>query len=420
MSLFYLKSLKPTRTEHWIAISISLYLVSKLIMFYLPSAVGRLFLYPSCLMYLIILIKRWKRNPLIGISRILYSIILIWTLILTIRLFLFENISPFLTGTTHGFMSVISFLFSAPHLFPHLLPLCICCFQKDYDFDISYFIRLSCFLSIFFLLCSPAAFVTLRETNISQTGITEDMDILSVMRSLSPAVIFIFFRKYFVKREWLLLFSVYILGFVLTAYMGRRGGTAMTIFYLFMFWYIYSINANGSKKIKSLLIGMLLLLLSILVVEYTKDSFFSYIFERGMEDNRSDRNEDLIADLCNERDWIFGRGWLGTYYDSVYGYRPYIETGVLQLILRGGLLYCIPYIFLLFFSFINGFFRSKNYLCKSFGSVALVQLVSLYPYGVPAFSMVYFMMWIGIMICNNPTIRQYDDNQIQEYYFYDR
>lgn len=413
----YLKSLKPIRTEHWIAISISLYLVSKLIAFYLPSAFGRLFLYPSCLLYIGILISRWKGIPLIGISRKLYLMMLVWTLILTIRMLLYQDFSPFLTGTTHGVISIISFLFSSQHFFPHLLPLCICCFPRNYDFDLAYLVRLSYCLSFLFLMCSPFALTTMGSVDIKQTGLTDEMDILSVMRRLAPAAIFIYFKKYTQKSEWILLIFVYVFGLVLTAYMGRRGGTATAIFYLFMFWYVYSMKGNVGAKIKTFFIGFVFFIIAIVVIENTKDSIFSHIIERGMEDNRSDRNEDLILDLDNGGGWLFGRGWLGIYYDSVYGYRPYIETGILQLILRGGLLYSIPYVLLLCASFINGFFHTKNYLCKSFGAVALVQLFSLYPFGVPAFSMAYFLMWIGVMMCNNPTIRRYDDNQIQEYYF---
>lgn len=416
----YLKYIKPTRTEHWITISISLFLVSKLVEVYLPSTFGRLLLYPGCILYIGIIVKQWKGNPLVGMSRILFSIMMVWTFILTVRMFLFQDFTPFLTGTTHGVISVVSFLFAQQHFFPHLLPLCICCFPRNYDFDIAYFVRFSCCLSLVFLLCSPMAISTMNSANIKLIGITEDMDILGILRSLAPAAIFIYLKKYSQKEEWFLLISIYVFSLVLAAYMGRRGGTASALFYIFMFWYVYSTKGNSMNKLKTFLIGLIVFLIAVVVFEHMKDSTFSYIIERGMEDNRSDRNEDLIADLSNGNDWLLGRGWLGVYYDSVYGYRPYIETGFLQLILRGGLLLCIPYVLLLLFSFINGFFRSKNYLCKSLGAVALVQLFCLYPNGVPAFSMSFFLMWIGVLICNNPTLRRYDDMQIQEYFFYGR
>lgn len=78
----------------------------------------------------------------------------------------------------------------------------------------------------------------------------------------------------------------------------------------------------------------------------------------------------------------------------------------------GGLLYLIPYIGCLLLTFYNGYFRSNNLFCKSFAIMCLMQIISLYPFGWPAFNSFHFILWIGVWLCNSKRFRKQDDNQI--------
>ena len=81
------------------------------------------------------------------------------------------------------------------------------------------------------------------------------------------------------------------------------------------------------------------------------------------------------------------------------------------------LLYCIPYVLILFITFFYGVFRSKNMFCKSLGMVAGIQIIYLYPYGVPMFKIEYFLLWIGVLICNDKSLRLCDDEYIKSHFF---
>lgn len=123
------------------------------------------------------------------------------------------------------------------------------------------------------------------------------------------------------------------------------------------------------------------------------ETFFATLMERGDEDSRSGVEESFYADMKTETDWIFGRGWFGAYYDPIFNKpRLGVETGYLTLILRGGLFYLIPYVIILLFSFYNGYFRSNNLFCKSFGILCLMQIINLYPFGWPAFNFFHFFV----------------------------
>lgn len=148
------------------------------------------------------------------------------------------------------------------------------------------------------------------------------------------------------------------------------------------------------------------------------DSFFSTLLERGDENTRDGVEESFYADMKSQTDWIFGRGWFGQYYEPIFKtYRSSIETGFLALILRGGFLYLIPYVLILAFTAIYGYFKSRNLFCKSFAIMCLMQIVNLYPFGWPAFNFFHFLIWLGVWICNIKSFRELTDNQIKTYLF---
>lgn len=137
-----------------------------------------------------------------------------------------------------------------------------------------------------------------------------------------------------------------------------------------------------------------------------------------MEDTRGAVEQGFYSDMKSDEDWMFGRGWFGQYFEpAIMDYRSDIETGYLALILRGGFFYLIPYVVILFLSFFNGYFRSKNLFCKSFAILCLMQLVYLYPYGWPMFNFYHFMVWLGVWVCNSKMLRSMDDARIKEYCF---
>lgn len=247
-------------------------------------------------------------------------------------------------------------------------------------------------------------------------GVNESKDATMGLRILVPATILIYLNQYLSLKKWRLFLLVFICGLLINAYMGRRGATAFSVLYLLSMWLIYVIH-KGSNRFLVFIIGVLMLGVAYMIFIKTSDSFFSYILERGMDDNRSDRNEDLIVDMTANGDWLCGRGWFGQYFDTIYGYRGSIETGALALLLRGGFLYLVPYVSILLFTFINGLFRSNNILCKSFGLLAGLQILYLYPYGWPMFSMDYLMLWVGVYFCTQPLFRSMSDDTIYIKYF---
>lgn len=123
---------------------------------------------------------------------------------------------------------------------------------------------------------------------------------------------------------------------------------------------------------------------------------------------------DAFYDDMGVKDWIFGRGWFGQYFESSWlgEYRNGLECGYLHLILKGGLLYLIPYVITLLMSARNGLFRSTNYMCKAFGAICLLRAINLIPFGVPSFTIQEFVVWVGVLICNKKYYLQMSESVI--------
>lgn len=236
--------------------------------------------------------------------------------------------------------------------------------------------------------------------------------------NLAPVVIMVYFKKFLPIKQWRWFLIAYIGSLILTIFLARRGGLAMSLMYLVLAWLMYSVFDKRTSVIKMLFIAALAVVLGYVLFSGTADTLFATLLDRGTEDSRSGVEESFYADMKSTSDWIFGRGWFGQYYEPIFGtFRSSIETGYLTLILRGGFLYLIPYVSILALTFLNGVFRSKNLFCKSFAIIALMQIICLYPSGWPAFNFLHFIIWLGVWVCNSRKIRKLTDKQIYQLCF---
>ena len=125
----------------------------------------------------------------------------------------------------------------------------------------------------------------------------------------------------------------------------------------------------------------------------------------------------------NEYELIFGKGIYGRYYlpidgDMFFnGWRYEVETGFLQIVLRGGYLMAVIYVLVLLIPAIKGVFQSRNTFCKAGGLYIIYGLLSLIPYGVPEFNMKFFLFWILAVLCSSKPIRYMNDDMIKKRFF---
>ena len=221
------------------------------------------------------------------------------------------------------------------------------------------------------------------------------------------------------KRRTMMLFS-YAINILVVILMARRGALAMSgLLIVFMLLLAYP-KMTRMKRLTTT-IGFILLFCAFIVL-LSDSSIFNFLNSRGLEDTRADVNKTLLAQMS---DWekIFGKGLNGKYYmplrqDEFYdGWRYGCETGFLNIVLKGGYLMALVYIFLLLIPAIQGIFKSKNSFCKGGGLYILWTLIYLYPFGVLDFNISFFFVWMWVMLCSRRKIREMSDIEIQNTFF---
>ena len=425
----FLRSLKPHRREHWMMLCLLAYAVNGVFKFYLPSAVCNVISFISGFSFLCIILGHLNRNNLKGFTGIVYGLFTLWTLLLTIRMFLIDDVRSTFQDY-HGLTTWLLAFFVSPYLLPNLLPLFLLAFPKCYQFDYKYLWRIMWLLCVLYLCYYPFAFYNMMHfqwsfdrvagTEWGDQGTYGDFIMNSTIgiASIAPVVIMVFFKKYLRKKHWQWYLVAYLGSILMTAYLARRGGLVMSVLYLALAWLMYALYDKKTSNIGLIFISAIVIFLGYSFFSGFADSFFSTLSERGTEDSRSGVELAFFIDMKDVNDWIFGRGWFGQYYDFNFrANRLGVETGYLTLILRGGLVYLIPYVLIMAMSFYNGFFRSKNLFCKSFAILCLMKILSLYPFGWPDFDFLHFIIWLGVWVCNTKSILCMNDGQIKEFFF---
>lgn len=221
------------------------------------------------------------------------------------------------------------------------------------------------------------------------------------------------------KKKWLAFFLGLITIYFLI-HRARRGSLFMESITLISAGFIYLIYTKKT----ALTIGLLIVLVPVVFV-YTSGvklpSMFDFLMARGSEDTRTPV-EQYMSISMTPLDFVIGKGINGSYYcpvvlNSETGEytRDVIETGYLQIVLKGGYLSLILILMILVPAVYKGFFDSKNILSKGAGLLILLWLLSLRPMVGNGFTMQYMLVWVSVGICYSQKIRYLSDIEIKKY-----
>jgi hypothetical protein len=148
-------------------------------------------------------------------------------------------------------------------------------------------------------------------------------------------------------------------------------------------------------------------------------SMFSHLEQRADEDTRSGVEQYMTVSM-KPVDWLIGKGINGSYYCPIVldvnnptGNRDVIETGYLQIILKGGIISLGLLLFILLPAIYKGLFKSNNVLSKGAGMFILLWTLYLYPSIGTGFTTHYILLWISVGICYSKKITDIDDEQIK-------
>ncbi|MGN6605139.1 MAG: hypothetical protein ACTHK8_21965 [Ginsengibacter sp.] len=226
--------------------------------------------------------------------------------------------------------------------------------------------------------------------------------------------------KYHTTRKNLIALAVMILSLLFSIYKARRGLSLICGSILLFSYFLYLFN---TKRVILIIYLSFLMLISGLyyastIYNINNNKLFGFISKRGEEDTRTPVELYFYSDF-KKIDWLIGRGINGEYFcpdidqDQITDYRSYIETGYLEFILKGGIIYLAIYLLILIPAVILGLFNSKNIFSKAAALWIVISFISIYPSTVNTFSLNYLLIWISVGICYSEKIRRLADEEIE-------
>jgi hypothetical protein len=364
------------------------------------QVIGLIFLVPSAAK-----LVHWNFDS--NYLKILYSIYICWLFTVIIRGFQFDFkfIKDMLFDARNGI-----FLYFVPLIL--LFPINLFDYKKA--FDVIVILGLAYIILILLFLKDP---LNPNLDNISSIRILENFS-----QGLSlPSGLIILTYLYHSKKRILLALFVIIITFFLATVNARRGLMFMTLSILLVscLIYVFSHKRKLFKIIFSLLLIPVIYFLGITLYNENRSGIFANITERIDENTRSVIEGYFFLDM-NTQDLLLGRGVNGQYFcpeidiNSLTGYRNAIETGFLQIILKGGLISLGLLLLIAIPAMFKGIFYSKNILSKAAGVWIFLFLIDSYPATITSFTMHYLLVWISIGICYSKDLRNIPDSTLIE------
>jgi hypothetical protein len=242
-------------------------------------------------------------------------------------------------------------------------------------------------------------------------------------RNLSiPCGLILFTFIYHSNKKNLFALSIVILTFLFAAVRARRSLMFMSITLLVISYVVFYFSNRGKimKIVFSVILILSLGMYGAYIYTLQKSGVFGLLTSRMHEDTRSGVINSFYSDM-NTTDWLIGRGVNGQYFcpgidegNRITTYRIVIETGYLQIILKGGIISLVLLLLIAIPAMIKGFFYSKNLFSKAAAIWILWFLFNLYSSVGNAFILSYLLFWISIGICYEPGIIAKTDDEIKK------
>lgn len=324
----------------------------------------------------------------------IYILLCIWLAVMYLR----SNMSFFISPRLYDVMAY----FGVVLLLVKPLPLVANMFDFGYKFNYIY-------LFIFF---APIA--------LSDNGITQ-----MFLETFPVFAIYIFIaNKYNSNKNIFLAFIVLMLALLVATFEARRNLMLTFGLYIMFGGIMFFMNGKAKSsevKLLTALLALLMLIAGVGLYKIESSGMFSTISSRATENTRDGVFIAYAVDMMNAKDILIGRGMSGEYYnpgidkdiesDEFKDYREHIECGYLEWILKGGIIYMLLYLILFIVAIWRGF-KSKNALCKASALIVFVQLIDMVPFGLHAFNLKAFMIWLAVSVCLDDNIRRMSDEEI--------
>lgn len=350
---------------------------------------------------------KYRKNNLQLRKNIVYIFLCIWTLYIVLK------------GFQFNYDYIRDITLSPYVLFPYILIIFIRFFRIEDFNDILKSIHI---VNIIYLAVVLLTLIVDSKKLIINNYVEDSIKYLCFPNFF----MFLSFSK-LTKKQKIISVIVFIAGFLIATLAARRSLVWIFAWTFMMFVFINYLNRNSGKLKKLMLIIMTLTIGFGVTIVY--NLFFETLFGELVERLDNDTRGAVLRDFYKDMDtmsWVAGRGIGGEYNlfetDYVFGSddemlesRNIIEAGYLNLILKGGLIYLIPFAIIILIALRNGIFKSKNYYLKVCSGFIILYIVECIPAGVFMFNIRFFLLWYCIAICWNNKVIKATDQEIEKH-----
>ena len=216
---------------------------------------------------------------------------------------------------------------------------------------------------------------------------------------IGGGIIFVLFcLDQFEKKEKGIILLAACLSFAISAILARRN---VVLTYLLIIPSLIVINGRLTKKSKFLYIMKVLILLSVAAIVLI--NYYSVLFpslaERALDDTRTGVELEIMNDITSKDAIWTGLGLNSFYYsDYLSESRDFVETGYINLIYKGGIIYAILFIAFIIPVLFNGLFSKKKRFAQISAFYVLLFIASFSASNTTmSFSIRYVGFWFLIL-----------------------
>ena len=320
-------------------------------------------------------------------------------------------------------LGIIDPAFNIPHIvtnqhyvLPYILPLLVFVRLNSNDIRKIYmYLYLGCFLSFVYYLIYGYSFIFNTEaTHQTMNDVMEETSVfggfyfqlakVSVGAPFASAIALYYISGNYPNHGHKYVIIFVVLACVLSAMaFGRRTNSAFN--FLILLSPIIVKSLYGRHKLKHIILILLIVAVGYLSF-FAVLEFFPIMESRWDTDSRS----ELFGDFFRKFDtfeMIVGRGLHGTYVTTQddLGERNMIENGHLDIILRTGLLYLIPYMYIIIAASAKGVVRSCSRLITGAGVFLFIKFLAMAVH-IQIFDLSDMMLFFCVSLCASDTSRK--------------
>lgn len=329
----------------------------------------------------------------------IFLIYLIWSLFIIVRVD-----TQYLSTNTNDLLR--AFFFDERFFLSYFIPLIVFFGKNFFKFKSIFYICILYSIANIILFCLNVQYVLNPELSVYSSWISEYIGLLFL-----PVVIILFSCRFVTNKHLLLPFISLLISLFSSVFLGRRAVTFMGLLSFILF--IYMFYRKSKNKVFSIFIIILLITGSLLYYnKYILSKSDGRLVERLNTDNRGPEDRDSMNSLTT-LEFFIGKGLTGSYYSKEHSiYRGMVESGIQHMIMKGGFIYLVLHLTILFYSFFVGFFKSNNDLIKGAALFILLKIILLYPLGSPQFDFQEVILWVCVLYCNSTAFRKMNNISI--------